>query len=574
MELLRNSKVGTKLNILITISSIACIVLSLIGFWGLERGKSTSSNMYEDNLLPIEWIGIVESNFYHVNMNFMEIMLSKDEKRMNELIREMDGIRKENDHLLKQFEAKLISTKEKELYNTFHETFNELRTQMKKAQELGKSNNEEAYAYYLKEIEPNMQKSIKSIRELILYNSNNAELLQKENNNSAQNTMIMFVSISILAILIIILIGYVIKLTIRKPLALLQNDMEKVAAGDLTTRTPYKANNELGHIVQSFNSMLDNLQQLIANVKMTTQEVISTTEGVLQDTNRASSISNEVVQTVLEVKTKIEGQVTSIQESSSSMEEITTGVQTVAESSAVVAEVAVTTTERINIGSEVINHSILQMNSVHDVVEETSKVINKLVTRTQQIDTALAAITNIAEQTNLLALNAAIEAARAGENGKGFAVVAAEVRDLAEQSKESAKEVNHLIKSIQKDTQDTVNVMQKGQQKAVEGKEAAYKANQTFLSIMRDIDKITGQIQEVSAATEEMSAGTEEVNASLSLVSETATDVKKETLQTVNSIQSQAESIEQISIQSNKMKEKVEELTELVSKFNITEQKE
>ncbi|MDY0850092.1 methyl-accepting chemotaxis protein [Bacillus thuringiensis] len=571
MELLRNSKVGTKLNILITISSIACIVLSLIGFWGLERGKSTSSNMYEDNLLPIEWIGIVESNFYHVNMNFMEIMVSKDEKRMNELIREMDGIRQENDYLLKQFEAKVISTKEKELYNTFYETFNKLRTQMKKAQELGKSNNEEAYAYYLKEIEPNMQKSIKSIRELILYNSNNAELLQKENNNSAQNKMIMFVSISLLAILIIILIGYIIKLTIRKPLVLLQNDMEKVAAGDLTTRTPYKANNELGHIVQSFNSMLDNLQQLIANVKMTTQEVISTTEGVLQDTNRASSISNEVVQTVLEVKTKIEGQVTSIQESSSSMEEITTGVQTVAESSAVVAEVAVTTTERINIGSEVINHSILQMNSVHDVVEETSKVINKLVTRTQQIDTALAAITNIAEQTNLLALNAAIEAARAGENGKGFAVVAAEVRDLAEQSKESAKEVNHLIKSIQQDTQDTVNVMRKGQQKAVEGKEAAHKANQTFLSIMRDIDKITSQIQEVSAATEEMSAGTEEVNASLSLVSETATDVKKETLQTVNSIQSQAVSIEQISIQSNKMKEKVEELRGLVSKFNITE---
>ncbi|MBZ6023450.1 methyl-accepting chemotaxis protein [Bacillus cereus] len=571
MELLRNSKVGTKLNILITISSIACIVLSLIGFWGLERGKSTSSNMYEDNLLPIEWIGIVESNFYHVNMNFMEIMVSKDEKRMNELIREMDGIRQENDHLLKQFEAKVISTKEKELYNTFYETFNELRTQMKKAQELGKSNNEEAYAYYLKEIEPNMQKSIKSIRELILYNSNNAELLQKENNNSAQNTMIMFVSISLLVILIIILIGYIIKLTIRKPLVLLQNDMEKVAAGDLTTRTPYKANNELGHIVQSFNSMLDNLQQLIANVKMTTQEVISTTEGVLQDTNRASSISNEVVQTVLEVKTKIEGQVTSIQESSSSMEEITTGVQTVAESSAVVAEVAVTTTERINIGSEVINHSILQMNSVHDVVEETSKVINKLVTRTQQIDTALAAITNIAEQTNLLALNAAIEAARAGENGKGFAVVAAEVRDLAEQSKESAKEVNHLIKSIQQDTQDTVNVMRKGQQKAVEGKEAAHKANQTFSSIMRDIDKITSQIQEVSAATEEMSAGTEEVNASLSLVSETATDVKKETLQTVKSIQSQAVSIEQISIQSNKMKEKVEELRGLVSKFNITE---
>lgn len=47
---------------------------------GIRKRKSTSSNMYENNLLPIEWIGIVESNFYHVNMNFMEIMVSKDEK--------------------------------------------------------------------------------------------------------------------------------------------------------------------------------------------------------------------------------------------------------------------------------------------------------------------------------------------------------------------------------------------------------------------------------------------------------------------------------------------------------------
>ncbi|WP_242316117.1 methyl-accepting chemotaxis protein, partial [Bacillus cereus group sp. BfR-BA-01355] len=228
------------------------------------------------------------------------------------------------------------------------------------------------------------------------------------------------------------------------------------------------------------------------------------------------------------------------------------------------------TTEQIHTGSEVIKHSILQMNSVHDVVEETSKVIDRLVTRTQQIDTALDAITNIAEQTNLLALNAAIEAARAGENGKGFAVVAAEVRDLAEKSKESANEINHLIKSIQQDTQDTVQVMQKGEQKAAEGKEAAHKADQTFSSIMRDIDKITSQIQEVSAATEEMSAGTEEVNASLSLVSDTATQVERETIQTVQSIQSQAVSIKEISIQSNRMKEKVEELTELLSRFIIT----
>ncbi|PET44578.1 hypothetical protein CN521_31160 [Bacillus cereus] len=152
-------------------------------------------------------------------------------------------------------------------------------------------------------------------------------------------------------------------------------------------------------------------------------------------------------------------------------------------------------------------------------------------------------------------------------------MVAAEVRDLAEKSKDSANEINHIVKCIQQDTQDTVHVMQKGQQKAAEGKEAAYKADQTFASIMRDIDKITSQIQEVSAATEEMSAGTEEVNASLSLVSDTATQIEKEAIHTVQSIQSQAVSIQEISNQSNKMKEKVEALTELLSRFIITEQK-
>ncbi|MCM3223049.1 methyl-accepting chemotaxis protein [Bacillus cereus] len=574
MSFFKNSKIGTILNVLIIISSVACVLLSILGFWGLKKGEDASSTMYEDSLLPIQWIGTIESNFYHINMNVNEIMVSKDEKRIKELMTESNTLHTETDQLLKQFEVRVSASKEKALYTTFLEGFNELRTQLKKVEDLGQSNNEEAYAYYLKEVEPNMKKTTQAIRELILYNNNNAEQLQKNNTDSATSTIMMFVSISIVAIAIVIFIGYIIKSAIKQPIVLLQRDMQQVSKGDLTIRTSYKSNNELGSIVQSFNSMLDNLQQLIGAVKITTQEVISSTNGMLQDTKRASHVSREVVQTISEVDKKIEGQVNSIQESSLSMDEIATGVQTVAESSAMVTELAVTTTEQVNSGSKVIKQSILQMNNVHEVVEETSTVIDRLVTRTQQIDKALEAITNIAEQTNLLALNAAIEAARAGENGKGFAVVAAEVRNLAEKSKESANEINHLIQLIQTDTKDTVDVMQKGQQKATEGKEAAYQADQAFSSIMVAINKITSQIQEVSAATEEMSAGTEEVNASISSVSETATQIAKETTQTVQSIQSQAASIEEVSSQSNKIKEKVEALSELVSKFIIETQKD
>ena len=87
------------------------------------------------------------------------------------------------------------------------------------------------------------------------------------------------------------------------------------------------------------------------------------------------------------------------------------------------------------------------MTTIHKAVNATSEVVERLITHTKYIDTAVQSISNIAEQTNLLALNASIEATRAGEHGKGFAVVADEVRKLAEQSKTAQQTlINYYIK--------------------------------------------------------------------------------------------------------------------------------
>ncbi|SCN36149.1 Protein of unknown function [Bacillus wiedmannii] len=198
MSFLKNSKIGTTLNVLVIISSMACIILSILGVWGLKKGEYASSTMYEDSLLPIQWIGSIKSNFYLINMNVKEIMLSKDEKRMKELMTEIDRSRTDTDELLKKFETRVSSNKEKELYTTFHKLFKELRTQLKKVQVLGQSNEEEAYAYYLKEADPIMKKAVQAIEELIMYNNHNAEQLKKNNIDSATNTMMLFVSISII----------------------------------------------------------------------------------------------------------------------------------------------------------------------------------------------------------------------------------------------------------------------------------------------------------------------------------------------------------------------------------------
>ncbi|PEB52188.1 methyl-accepting chemotaxis protein [Bacillus pseudomycoides] len=572
MSILKNTKIGTKLNTLMITASIACILLSIIGVISLKKTGEASATMYDERLLPIFWIESLESNFYDRNCNFMELMITTDEKRTKELTNNIAQMQKENDELLKKFESKIHSQEERELYENFHKNFQEYRTQQQEAQNLAVDNkNEEAYAYYLKNTEPAMQNAINSIHELVKYNSDHAEQLQKNNTSTAHTTILMFIIISVIAAVIITCIGYITKIAIKRPIDLLEHDIKQVADGNLIIRTSYRANDELGAIVTSFNNMLDNLQQLIEKIQVTTEEVTSSTDNMLQNTKHASKISQEAVLTINEVNKQIEGQVTNIQESSTAMSDLTNGVQTVAESASTVAEVSVATTDRVNNGSKVIKQSITQMNNVHTVVEETSTVIERLITRTQHIDKALDAITNIAEQTNLLALNAAIEAARAGENGKGFAVVAAEVRDLAEQSKQSANEINNLIKAIQQDTKDTVQIMRKGHEEATQGRDAANEADEAFSTIMKDIHKITRQIQEVSATTEEMSAGTEEINASLSAVSETSTKVAKDTNQTVQAIQTQASSITEITNQSMQIRKKIEELEGLISQFKIKE---
>src|SRR5690606_26028628 len=89
-----------------------------------------------------------------------------------------------------------------------------------------------------------------------------------------------------------------------------------------------------------------------------------------------------------------------------------------------------------------------QMSSISASIRNSANIITDLSVHSENIRNVTGLITGIAEQTNLLALNAAIEAARAGEQGKGFAVVANEVRNLAEQSKDSAEEIGRMIEAV------------------------------------------------------------------------------------------------------------------------------
>ncbi|AFQ18094.1 methyl-accepting chemotaxis protein [Bacillus thuringiensis] len=354
-----------------------------------------------------------------------------------------------------------------------------------------------------------------------------------------------------------------------KPIQQIDTKLKELASqeGDLTARLQVNSNDEIGAIAASFNKMLENLQHIINRVQKTSVEVQTASENMLEKTNTSREATVRVQSSMSNLNASIQSQASSMEESSTAMDDMAVSVQRIAESASSVAELAVATSEHASDGSTVIQKSVSQMTTIHEAVNATSEVVERLITHTKYIDTAVQSISNIAEQTNLLALNASIEAARAGEQGKGFAVVADEVRKLAEQSKTAATDINQLLHQIQNDTETASSMMSQGRSEAFEGIHVIREAGTSFTTIVEQVNKVSTQMQDISATAEEMAASAEEMNASLNNIASISTEVSSETAATAQSAEQKVIVMNEMTVTAGKMKQTVEELDQLVSHF-------
>ncbi|WP_426377661.1 methyl-accepting chemotaxis protein [Desulforudis sp. 1031] len=189
-------------------------------------------------------------------------------------------------------------------------------------------------------------------------------------------------------------------------------------------------------------------------------------------------------------------------ETSATMNEVATTVERVAFSTRRITDAAKEAATLAERGHEGMKTVATQMGSINRSSAAAAKVIKDLDTAAQQITQIVDVITHIADQTNLLALNAAIEAARAGEHGRGFAVVAEEVRKLAEQSAQSAKEIYALVQEIQAESQRAVATMTEGMGEVRTGVKVVREVDATFEQIETSIKELAKRSEEVAAAAE------------------------------------------------------------------------
>jgi methyl-accepting chemotaxis protein len=178
------------------------------------------------------------------------------------------------------------------------------------------------------------------------------------------------------------------------------------------------------------------------------------------------------------------------------------------------------------------------------------KLSGKLGERSKEIGQIVDTISGIAGQTNLLALNAAIEAARAGEQGRGFAVVAEEVRKLAEQSQDAAKQIAVLIGEIQGETDRAVAAMNNGTREVKLGAEVVNASGKSFQEIAEMVTRVSGQTKEISAAIELMANGSQQIVESVKEIDELSKHASGEAQTVSAATEEQSASMEEIASSS------------------------
>lgn len=381
--------------------------------------------------------------------------------------------------------------------------------------------------------------------------------------------LITYSSIFLIVFLILFMVlQYILLKKTLKPIRDLMEGIEAASSGNLDV-TIQTGRDDLGIINQKFNTMIQRFNDTMFKVQTTSHHLSDSSKKLLDISEKNNDNIQMISSNIRDISLGLRSQDQASVESARAMTEMSTVVQTIASSSADVADEALSMEQRSNSGHEIMQQVIEQMRLISGAVKHTSESIQSLESRSNEISSIVNMITQIAEQTNLLALNASIEAARVGEEGKGFAVVAGEVRKLAEQSQDSAKQIRTLIDGIQRDILQSAEAMQLGSQEVEKGSNVTLETGQFFEDILTATNKVANQIQDISSSTEEISASTQEMSATADELSSSVSKAAHSSKQIEQSIAEQEASMASIVSASDELSAVSAQLQELISFFKV-----
>jgi methyl-accepting chemotaxis protein len=285
----------------------------------------------------------------------------------------------------------------------------------------------------------------------------------------------------ILSLVLVILVSLGAWLVIRSVMVNIRGviaSLQSIARGDgdLTQRVNVESNDEIGAMIELFNSFLDKLQRTIRQIidaatplGQVSKELYKLTQGSEENAKSQQHHTDSITRDILTM---------------------TGSIQEVAQRSQQASDEANSAARQAATAREHVGSLSTGISDLGDSVMGAVKAMEQLEEETQEVGSVLTVIRSIAEQTNLLALNAAIEAARAGEQGRGFAVVADEVRNLAQKTAASTAEIQQIIQRLQNSANTVLNVMTSNGEKSRASIQRSVEATQLLETIARTVNQI------------------------------------------------------------------------------------
>ncbi len=259
---------------------------------------------------------------------------------------------------------------------------------------------------------------------------------------------------------------------------------------------------------------------------------------IMDGVNVLGSSAREILAATTQVASGAAWMATAVSQTTTTVEEIKQDALVSVQKAKNVSEDAQRTLEISQSGRKSVDDSIDGMNRISRQMESIAESIVRLNEQSQAIGEIVTVVDDLAEQTNILSVNAAIEAAKAEEEGKGFTIVAQEIRNLAEQSKQSTAQVRSILNNIYKATGAAVVAAEEGSKVVASGIKQSAQARETIQLLSENIGKAAQAATQIVASCQQQMVGMDQVASAMENIKQASAENAASSKQVENATQS------------------------------------
>lgn len=547
MGMIKNLKIRSKILAIVVISIVSLICLGVISLAYMNKvneGSTEISKNWMPSVIIAEELNRLTSDYRIVEYKHV---ISTDNADMATIESELNSYKTQIDTMFQSYHGYISNEEDEKLIKTAQTNWNEYIVISNNMIAQSKQNNIEAAMDILNGESRDFFEEVSDLfQEIVDFNKTNGDEASAEGDRLYSSAFATIIIAIVVIILIVIVLSIFISLAITKPVKEIDNIAKKIANEELDNIITYESKDELGNLAKNFNLTVERLKVYINYINEITAILKQIAEGNLnfslqyEYTGEFSKVKEALVwiaDSLTDTLTQINTSSELVANSSAQMAE---GAQALAEGAtdqAGTVEELVATIQEV---SDKIRKNAEDATGANTLVDQTRRDIEQsnlqmkdmkmamdnINEKSRQIVNIVSSIEDIASQTNLLALNAAIEAARAGDAGRGFAVVAEQVKVLASQSADAAKNTVALIEDSIEAVDRGTNIANNTAESLISVVDSVEQASTTMKEITRasteqaefmgqveqGVESIANVIQNNSATAQESSATSEELS--------------------------------------------------------------